>query len=191
MDPQKPYVHQPYPKCLYHVSGTSAIVQNAAEHAAIGAGWFESPGEASRGKADVKAAPRSETPEARRARLEAELAALNAQLGPQQPDTVPAAAAATEPASKPSDPVPAAPVADPPAAAPTAEDAAAKAAEARKEMADAIYASKVEDIVSRIPGSSPEALNTLIEIEAANPKGPRTTIVKAVQKALLEIAVTK
>lgn len=35
-----------YPKWIYAAGGDSRIVNSAAEHAAAGDGWFESPGEA-------------------------------------------------------------------------------------------------------------------------------------------------
>jgi hypothetical protein len=40
------YQHQEYPKVLYGVTGQTALVKDAMEHAALGAGWAESPGEA-------------------------------------------------------------------------------------------------------------------------------------------------
>jgi hypothetical protein len=37
---------QRYPKFLYSATEPAVIVQDEAEHAALGAGWFESPAEA-------------------------------------------------------------------------------------------------------------------------------------------------
>lgn len=37
------YVHQAYPKMLYHESGDRTVVATLAEHEALGAGWAESP----------------------------------------------------------------------------------------------------------------------------------------------------
>jgi hypothetical protein len=51
-----PYVFREYPRCLYRANGESRIVEDAAEQAALGAGWFGHPNEA-KAAAEAAAAP--------------------------------------------------------------------------------------------------------------------------------------
>jgi hypothetical protein len=64
--PTVPYVHQEYPKALYHATEPARLVQNAEEHAALGPAWSEAPGGAVAGPpasapTDPSAAPADES----------------------------------------------------------------------------------------------------------------------------------
>lgn len=41
--PTPPYVHQHYPKWMYHATEPARLVQNAADHDALGDEWAEEP----------------------------------------------------------------------------------------------------------------------------------------------------
>jgi hypothetical protein len=44
MPEQKPEGYQPFPRCKYHRTGTSVVVNDADAEAALGEGWGDSPG---------------------------------------------------------------------------------------------------------------------------------------------------
>lgn len=93
------------------------------------------------------------------------------------------------------------PIADPPGAGPatpppavgpdtvpgdpavTGEDVAA-ALERERLEAEGLYSASVAAIVDRIPTASREALERIQRLELGNPKGPRKTVLRAVEAAL-------
>lgn len=76
---------------------------------------------------------------------------------------------------------PAAPVASDPAP-PAVDDEARRQAEA-----EAVYASPVSALVASLNGASLDNLKSLKAIEAANPKGPRTSLLKAVDTMIAKL----
>ena len=188
--PQLPYVHQDYPKHLYHRDGRSEIVANAIAHQLLGAGWYESPADAANPEAAVAVAPvaaiiasvsgapgqpplstdtlrtllaEAEAREAHAATELERLAVEQLEVNRQVQDAKQAADRAM----------------------------AERASGADREVAEmqAIYAATETSLIaSTVSGASPENLNKLRAIESANPAGARKAVIKAVEKALAKLA---
>ena len=78
--PEPVYSHQDYPRAMYHASGENIIVNDAAELAALGDGWEDSPA-----KFGVETHPSAET---LRANKIAALNAGDAKRGPGRPPKI-------------------------------------------------------------------------------------------------------
>ena len=157
---------QEYPKWLYSGSQPACIVVDAQAHQALGPGWFESPGEARDG-ASVTAD--SDLPSASGAATAPPVETVTSAVA-----TPPAAAPPSDlPAgSGPSDP-PVQPQSDPPV---SAEAAKAQADAERAEL----YATAVPKILVKLKGASKATLERVAVYEAENPKGARTSLIKAI-----------
>lgn len=153
-----------YPKWLYHATEKAQIVADHAAHLDLGPGWFESQGEADAGVATAKAMSQE---------------GYDASDDPNKPSfgAPPSDAAAT------SADVSAAP------AAPTTALAADEEAEAARVQSekDSLYATPVAKVIDMLKNSSKETLLRVANYEAGNPKGARSSLVKAIDAALKKL----
>lgn len=111
-------------------------------------------------------------------------AASHADLGPgwvESPADLPQAlpAAASDTNEDPDKPAAVAP-SDPPVA-PAADS---EAAPSEADEAAAFYKAKAAAVIARLAGCSKETLERALRFEQANPKGPRVSVVKAIEKQL-------